>query len=105
MAGTCLRVIDYGLTRASLPVASLTSAEDLSRGDDSMAAGGATCCGASSAVSETFFSDLLSPQNRAQRPTGVTHATTAPTLRDGNRCIIDFEPHGLAVHAKIDLHE
>ena len=36
VAGTCLRVIDYGLTRASLPVASLTSAEDLSRGDDSM---------------------------------------------------------------------
>ena len=64
-----------------------------------------TCCNGSWAKTETFFSDLLSPQNRAQRPTGVTHATTAPTVRDGNRCIIDFEPHGLAVHAKIDLHE
>ena len=64
-----------------------------------------TRCGASWAKTETFFSDLFLPQNRAQRPTGVTHVTTAPTMRDGNRCIIDFEPHGLAVHAKIDLHE
>ena len=62
-------------------------------------------CNGNSAKRETFFSDLFLPQNRAQRPTGVTHVTTAPTMRDGNRCIIDFEPHGLAVHAKIDLHE